>query len=116
MKNSPKTSKKEESPKGLPEIRRQLKALDAARADKGLAEDRRLEIETAIRALKEAERVAIAKAEKQIVSDLETSVASLKDLSASIRTIVARYTKANKVIDHVASLLKAAADVVDSVL
>ncbi|MCK9625387.1 MAG: hypothetical protein M0R23_02850 [Bacteroidales bacterium] len=90
----------------LKEIQYAIKNVDEKRQAKDISEDERELMEMSAVALRNAERVAIAKLQKGIIKELEESTVELNKLSKTIRTRVSKMSKVPKALDKVETVIK----------
>ena len=89
-----KTTKNEEL--SLTEIQEAIAQVDRERMDLSLGVKERGLLELSALALRDAERLAIARLQKEVYKDMEQTTARLNDLSKRIRTRVTRMKKSLK--------------------
>lgn len=77
----------------LKELQTAISKVDAERAAAGLTNEEREALELSAVALRTAERVAVARIQKELLSDMEESTAQINALSKEIR---ARVTRLNR--------------------
>jgi hypothetical protein len=99
----------------LKELRASIKAIDIKRRGKNLSDSEREVLELTAVALRDAERVAIAKMQKQIIKDMEDKTASLNAQSKVIRAKVTKMNKVPKVLDTIESAIKVAVKIIAAV-
>lgn len=63
-------------------------------------------LELSALALRDAERLAIARLQKEVYKDMEQTTARLNDLSKRIRTRVTRMNKVPKALDAIEGVIK----------
>jgi len=90
----------------LQEIRVALRMADEKRLDLQLTQRQRELLELSARALRDAERLAIARLQKEVYKDMEQIMARLNDLSKRIRTRVTRMNKVPKALDAIETVIK----------
>ena len=90
----------------LQEIRVALRMADEKRLDLQLTQRQRELLELSALALRDAERLAIARLQKEVYKDMEQITARLNDLSKRIRTRVTRMNKVPKALDAIESVVK----------
>ena len=105
----------ETQPQTLKELRASLKTVDAMRRAKDIPDTEREALELTSVALRETERVAIAKIQKQALQDMEQQTAGLAALSKVIRERVARMNKMPKVLNDIETVIKTAVKIVAAV-
>lgn len=90
----------------LQEIRVALRMADEKRLDLQLTQRQRELLELSALALRDAERLAIARLQKEVYKDMEQIMARLNDLSKRIRTRVTRMNKVPKALDAIETVIK----------
>ena len=90
----------------LQEIRVALRMADEKRLDLQLTQRQRELLELSALALRDAERLAIARLQKEVYKDMEQITARLNDLSKRIRTRVTRMNKVPKALDAIETVVK----------
>ncbi len=90
----------------LKEIQSAISAIDKTRLDPSLSAQEQKILELSAVALRDAERLAIAKINGEILKDLEATTQELKSLSRSIRTRVTRMNKLPKALDKIEKVIK----------
>ena len=90
----------------LQEIRVALLMADEKRLDLQLTQRQRELLELSALALRDAERLAIARLQKEVYKDMEQIMARLNDLSKRIRTRVTRMNKVPKALDAIETVSK----------
>jgi len=90
----------------LQEIREALRMADEKRLDLQLTQRQRELLELSALALRDAERLAIARLQKEVYKDMEQIMARLNDLSKRIRTRVTRMNKVPKALDAIETVIK----------
>ena len=103
-----------ESP-SLKELRDSLSEIDALRLMPDITPHEQKVLEITAVALRDAERLAIAKLQKQLFKDLEEQTASLNALARTIRARVTRMNKLPKVLDNIESVIKTAVKIVAAI-
>ena len=101
--------------KTLKELRASLKEVDALRRSKELLENEREVLELTAVALRDAERLAISKMQKQFIKELEAQTAQLNEQAKTIRARVTRINKMPKVLDNIETVLKTAVKIVAAI-
>ncbi|HQH10455.1 MAG TPA: hypothetical protein PK774_07495 [Bacteroidales bacterium] len=99
-----KTTETEE--RTLKEIQQAIERVDRERLDPTLGVKERGLLELSALALRDAERLAIARLQKQVYKDMEQVTARLNQLSKRIRTRVTRMNKVPKVLDAIETVIK----------
>ena len=103
-----------ESP-SLKELRASLAEVDALRLMPNLTSPERKALELTAVALRDAERLAIAKLQKQLFKDLEEQTVALNAQARSIRARVTRMNKLPKVLDNIESVIQTAVKIVAAI-
>ncbi|MFA5325529.1 MAG: hypothetical protein WCR82_03960 [Bacteroidales bacterium] len=98
--------KKTKNELSLKEIQSAIKNVDKKRQSEDISQDERELMEMSAVALRDAERVAIAKLQKGIIKELEESTVELNKLSKTIRTRVSKMSKVPKALDKVETVIK----------
>lgn len=96
----------------LKDLRASLKEIDRLRRDKHLSDAERETLELTAVALRDTERVAIAKIQKQLIKDMEARTAALNTQAKVIRTKVTKMNKVPKVLDKIESAIKVAVKII----
>jgi hypothetical protein len=96
----------------LKELRASLKDVDKKRRDKHISDAEREALELTAVALRDAERVAIAKAQKQVIKDMEAKTAGLNAQAKVIRAKVTKMNQVPKVLDKIESIIKTAVKII----
>ena len=97
----------------LEELRASLKEIDAMRLVKDISEPEREALELTAVALRDAERICIAKMQNQLMKDLQAQTASLNEQAKVIRARVTKMNKfPNKVLANIQSVIKTAVKIV----
>ena len=99
-----KTTETEE--RTLKEIQQAIERVDRERLDPTLGVKERGLLELSALALRDAERLAIARLQKQVYKDMEQVTARLNQLSKRIRSRVTRMNKVPKVLDAIETVIK----------
>ena len=102
-------------PPTLKELRASLAEIDALRRTPNLSTPEREALELTAVALRDAERLAIAKSQKQLFKDLEEQTALLTAHARAIRTRVTRMNKAPKILDNIESVIKTAVKIIAAI-
>ena len=99
----------------LKELRASIKDIDIKRRSKNVnaAEVEALE-QTAV-ALRDAERLAISKIQKQLIKDLQERTARLNEQAKTIRTKVAKMNKTPKVLNSIQTAIKTAVKLITAI-
>ena len=90
----------------LAQIQQAIEQVDRQRMDLSLGVKERGLLELSALALRDAERLAIARLQKEVYKDMEQITARLNDLSKRIRTRVTRMNKVPKALDAIESVVK----------
>jgi DNA repair exonuclease SbcCD ATPase subunit len=90
----------------LAEIQQAIEQVDRQRMDLSLGVKERGLLELSALALRDAERLAIARLQKEVYKDMEQITARLNDLSKRIRTRVTRMNKVPKALDAIETVIK----------
>ena len=99
-----KTTETEE--RTLKEIQQAIEQVDRQRLDLTLGVRERGLLELSALAMRDAERLAIARLQKEMYKDMEQITARLNDLSKRIRTRVTRMNKVPKALDAIETVIK----------
>lgn len=99
----------------LKELRASLKEIDEKRRDKHLSDAEREVLELTAVALRNAERIAIAKIEKQIIQEMEKKTADLNAQAKVIRAKVTNMNQVPEVLNKIESIIKIAVKIVAAV-
>ncbi|MDD4032835.1 MAG: hypothetical protein PHS48_06265 [Bacteroidales bacterium] len=90
----------------LAEIQQANEKVDRQRLDPTLGVKERGLLELSALALRDAERLAIARLQKQVYKDMELVTARLNQLSKRIRSRVTRMNKVPKALDAIETVVK----------
>ena len=90
----------------LAQIQQAIEQVDRQRMDLSLGVRERGLLELSALALRDAERLAIARLQKEVYKDMEQITARLNDLSKRIRTRVTRMNKVPKALDAIETVIK----------
>ena len=90
----------------LAQIQQAIERVDRQRMDLSLGVKERGLLELSALALRDAERMAIARLQKEVYKDMEQITARLNDLSKRIRTRVTRMNKVPKALDAIETVIK----------
>ena len=99
----------------MKELRVSLKEIDTLRSAKGLTDAEREALELTAVALRDAERLGIAKMQKQFIKEMEAQTAKLNEQAKVIRARVTRMNKLAKVLDNIESAIKIAVKIVAAI-
>ena len=90
----------------LAQIQEAIERVDRERMDLSLGVRERGLLELSALAMRDAERLAIARLQKEVYKDMEQIMARLNDLSKRIRTRVTRMNKVPKALDAIETVIK----------
>ncbi|MDD4500670.1 MAG: hypothetical protein PHP15_09790 [Bacteroidales bacterium] len=90
----------------LAQIQEAIERVDRERMDLSLGVRERGLLELSALAMRDAERLAIARLQKEVYKDMEQITARLNDLSKRIRTRVTRMNKVPKALDAIETVIK----------
>lgn len=90
----------------LAQIQQAIERVDRQRLDLNLGVKERGLLELSALALRDAERLAIARLQQKVYKDMELLTARLNDLSKRIRNRVTRMNKFPKALDAIESVVK----------
>ena len=90
----------------LAQIQQAIERVDRQRMDLSLGVKERGLLELSALALRDAERLAIARLQKEVYKDMEQITARLNELSKRIRTRVTRMNKVPKALDAIETVIK----------
>lgn len=90
----------------LAQIQQAIEQVDRERMDLSLGVRERGLLELSALAMRDAERLAIARLQKEVYKDMEQITARLNDLSKRIRTRVTRMNKVPKALDAIETVIK----------
>ena len=100
----------------LNELRASIKEIDVMRRVKEMTDDEREALELTAVALRDAERVLIAKLQSQFIKDMEKETTSLNEQARTIRARVTKMNKmSNKTLDSIQKVIKIAVKIVAAV-
>jgi len=99
----------------LKDLQASIKAIDAKRSSHDITDDEREALELTATALRDAERVAIAAIQKQVIKDMEEKTAALNATAREIRAKVTKINKTPKVLDSIESVIKTAVKIVAAI-
>ena len=99
----------------LKELRASLEGIDKKRRDKPLSDPECEVLELTAVALRDAERIAIAKIEKQIIKEMEEKTADLNAQAKVIRAKVTNMNQVPEVLNKIESIIKIAVKIVAAV-
>ena len=93
------------TPEQLTDIRTAIREIDVKRRDEDLTKAERALLEDSAITLREAERVAVAALQKEVVDGLTDAVTDLQQQSKAIRARVTRMNKTPKALDRIEDVL-----------
>ena len=96
----------------LKELRTSIKDIDVKRRSNRFSGTDREALELTAVALRDAERVAIAKIQKQLIKDMQERTASLNEQAKAIRAKVAKMNKTPKTLNAIETAIKTAVKIV----
>ena len=96
----------------LKDLRASIKEIDTMRSVKDITDPEREALELAAVALRDAERILIAKMQTQLIKDMEKQTASLTEQARIIRARVTKMNKVPKVLDNIETVLKTATKII----
>ena len=99
----------------LKELRASIKEIDIKRRGKHLSAEEQEVLELTAVALRDAERVAIAKIQKQLIKDMQEQTANLNAQAKTIRARVTKMNKVPKILDAIETTIKTAVKIVAAV-
>jgi hypothetical protein len=99
----------------LKELRSSLKEIDSKRRNKNITGEERETLELTAVALRDAERLAIAKIQKQLIKDMENRSADLREQARVIRSKVSKMNQVPKVLDTIESAIKIAVKIITAI-
>jgi len=99
----------------LKELQSSIKAIDEQRSNKDISDTEREVLELTAVALRDAERVAIAAIQKQIIKNMEEKTAALNAQARVIRAKVTQINKTSKTINSITSVIKTAVKIVAAI-
>ena len=99
----------------LRELRASLKDIDAKRRSKNLSDDEREALDMTAVALRDAERIVIAKIQKQLLKDMQERTAKLNEQAKAIRAKVTKMNRVPKILDAIETAIKTAVKIVAAV-
>ena len=100
----------------LYELRASITEIDAMRRVNDISEPEREALELTAVALRDAERMLIAKMQNQLIKDLQAQTASLNEQAKVIRARVTQMNKLPKVLDKIESVIKTAVKIVAAIV
>ena len=105
----------EQQAQTLKDLQASIKAIDVKRSGDDITDDEREVLELTAIALRDAERVAIATIQKQVIKNMEEKTAALNALAKVIRAKVTKTNKTPKVLDSIESVIKTAVKIVAAI-
>ena len=99
----------------LKDLRASIKDIDIERRGKHLSDEEQEVLELTAVALRDAERVAIDKIQKQLIKDIQEQTASLNAQAKTIRARVTKMNRVPKVLDTIETTIKTAVKIVAAV-
>ena len=99
----------------LKELQASIKNIDAERRGINLFDTEREALELTAIALRDAERVAIAKIQKQLIKDMQEQTASLNAQAKTIRAKVTKMNKTPRTLDAIETAIKTAVKIVSAI-
>ena len=100
----------------LKDLRISMKEIDGMRRIKDISEPEREALELTAVALRDAERILIAKMQNQLVKDWQAQTANLNEQARAIRASVTKMNKLpNKVLDKIVTVIKTAVKIVAAI-
>ena len=99
----------------LKEIQASIKAIDEQRKNNAITDNEREVLELTAIALRDAERIAIASIQKQVIKDMEEKTVALNAQAKVIRAKVTKVNKIPKVLDSIELVIKTAVKIVAAV-
>jgi GTP1/Obg family GTP-binding protein len=90
----------------LAQIQQAIERVDRERLDPNLGVKERGVLELSALALRDAERLAIARLQKKVYKDMEQVTARMNQLSKRIRSRVTRMNKVPKALDAIETVIK----------
>ena len=99
----------------LKELRASIKDIDAKRRGKNLSDSEREALDMTAIALRDAERIVIAKIQKQLLKDMQEQTAKLNEQAKAIRAKVTKMNRVPKVLDAIETTIKTAVKIVAAI-
>ena len=99
----------------LKELRGSIKDIDAKRRGKHISDAEREALELTAVTLRDAERVAIAAIQKQLIKDMQERTASLNKQAKIIRAKVTKLNRTPKVLNAVETAIKTATKIIAAI-
>ena len=105
----------EQQTQTLKQLQESIKTIDKQRSSKDISDAEREVLELTAVALRDAERVAIAAIQKQVIKNMEEKTAALNAQAKEIRAKVSKINKMPKVLDSIESVVKTAVKIVAAI-
>ena len=105
----------EQQTQTLKQLQESIKTIDKQRSSKDISDAEREVLELTSVALRDAERVAIAAIQKQVIKNMEEKTAALNAQAKEIRAKVSKINKMPKVLDSIESVVKTAVKIVAAI-
>ena len=105
----------EQQTQTLKQLQESIKTIDNKRSNKDISDTEREVLELTAVALRDAERVAIAAIQKQVIKNMEEKTAALNAQAKEIRAKVSKINKMPKVLDSIESVVKTAVKIVAAI-
>ena len=102
-------------PQTLKELRSSIKDIDTKLRVKNLSGEEREVLELTAVALRDAERVAISKIQKQLIKDMQEKTTSLNEQAKTIRVRVTKMNKVPKILDSIETAIKTAVKIIAAI-
>ena len=99
----------------LQELRLLIKDIDTKRRKKHLSDAERETLELTAVALRDAERIAIAKIQKQLIKDMQEQVLKLNEQAKTIRAKVSKMNRVPKVLDNIETAIKTSVKIIAAI-
>jgi hypothetical protein len=99
----------------LGDIRQALAEVDKKREEKSLSDEEREILELSAVALRHSERLLVARTQKEVIKDMETSTSSINALAKEIRSKVTEMNRVPKAIDRIESVIKVVVSIINAV-
>ena len=99
----------------LKELQASIKVIDEQRSNKEISDAEREVLELTAVALRDAERIAIAAIQKQVIKNMEEKTAALNAQAKVLRAKVTQINKTPKVLDSIESVIKTAVKIVAAI-
>ena len=99
----------------LKELQASIKAIDEKRSKIEISDSEREVLELTAVALRDAERVAIAAIQKQVIKNMDEKTAALNEQAKVIRAKVTKINKTPKAINSIESVIKTAVKIVAAI-